>query len=176
MPVAGAAQLLGQFRALGAERTFVVAPFLGTGEMPGAATTDWYSLGIDEDRHDEGVPAVRTGDVRPARRPGGALDAFDPDDDALVLAMPFDTTTAVRQPPGLRARRPAWVALEDKTTNRRPVRPRRRGLRPVEVVASADRQRPRPPPRPGWTGGAGTVWAGRRSRRASTAGACSCGT
>ncbi|MGH9003088.1 MAG: YdeI/OmpD-associated family protein, partial [Acidimicrobiia bacterium] len=68
-----------------------------------------------------------------------ALDAFDPDRDALVLVMPFDTTTSVAGRPAFGARRPAWVALEDKTTNDALFARADVTCAPSEVVAAADR-------------------------------------
>ena len=101
-----------------------------------------------------------------------ALDAFDPDDDALVLVMPFDTTTAVAGRPAYGARRPAWVALEDKTTNDALFAHAGVACAPSEVVAAADRPA-LDPPWPGWTAAPGP--SGRATpARASTAGACSC--
>ena len=159
MPVAGAAQLVGQFRALGAERTFVVAPFVGTGEMPDAATTDWYSLGIHGADTIEVFRRFERAMSDPPDDLVTALDAFDPDDDALVLVMPFDTTTAVAGRPAYGARRPAWVALEDKTTNDALFARAGVACAPSEVVAAADRPAlDRAAAR--LDRGAGTVWAG----------------
>jgi hypothetical protein len=158
-PVAGAGPLVDQFRSLGAERTFVVAPFLGTGELPGPATTDWYSLDLDATNVMDVFRQFEKAMANPPDDLAAALDAFDPGGDALVLVMPFDTTTSVAGRPAFGARRPAWVALEDKTTNDALFARADVTCAPSEVVAAADRgaldaaaarvDR-----------GAGTVWSG----------------
>ena len=159
MPVAGAGPLVGQFDALGAERSFVLGPFVGTGELPDPATTDWYSLDIEAA---DPIDVFRQFERAMAEPPDdlvAALDAFDPGRDALVLVMPFDATTSVAGRPAFGARRPAWVALEDKTTNDALFERAGVACAPSEIVAAADR------PALGAAAaridrGAGTVWSG----------------
>ena len=139
MPVAGARSLVGQLCELGAERCFVVAPFVGTGDMPDPAVTEWYSLDL---RGDDAIDLFRQFERAMADPPVElvtALDAYDPAGDALVLVMPFDATTSVVGRPAFGARRPEWVALEDKTTNDALFE--RAGVRcaPSEVVPADDR-------------------------------------
>ncbi len=159
MPLAGAGQLLGQFDELGAERTFVVAPFVGTGTIPDPAAADWYSLDIEAPDTIEVFRRFERAMIDPPHDLVAALDAFDPARDALVLAMPFDTTTTVAGRPAYGARRPEWVALEDKTTNDALFARAGVTCAPSEVVVATDRgaldgavAR--------LDGGAGTVWSG----------------
>jgi hypothetical protein len=159
IPVAGARELVGQLCGLGAERCFVVAPFVGTGDLPDPATTEWYSLDI---RGADAVDVFRQFERKMADPPPdlvSALDAFDPAGDALVLVLPFDVTTSVAGRPAFGARRPEWVALEDKTTNDALFR--RAGVRcaPSELVPAADRSALDDAAARLDTG-AGTVWAG----------------
>ena len=159
MPLAGAGELVGQFRALGAERTFVVAPFVGTGSPPDPAITDWYSLDIEADTQIEVFRRFEQAMVDPPADLVAALDAFDPQGDALVLVMPFDTSTSVADRPAFGPRRPPWVTLEDKTTNDALFA--RAGVRcaPSEVVAAADRAA-LDATATRLDRGAGTVWSG----------------
>ena len=157
-PVAGdhlARQLLG----LGAERCFIVAPFRGTGDLPDPADADWYSLDL---RGDDTIDVFRQFERAMADPPAdlvASLDAFDPAGEALVLVMPFDVTTSVAGRPAFGARRPEWVALEDKTTNDAFFG--RAGVRcaPSEVVPSTDRAALEAAAAR-LDGGAGTVWSG----------------
>lgn len=159
MPVAGARSLVGQLCELGAERCFVVAPFVGTGDMPDPAVTEWYSLDL---RGDDAIDLFRQFERAMADPPVElvtALDAYDPAGDALVLVMPFDATTSVVGRPAFGARRPEWVALEDKTTNDALFE--RAGVRcaPSEVVPADDRAA-LDAAAARLDGGAGTVWSG----------------
>ena len=159
MPVAGAGQLIGQLHGLGARRVFVVAPFVGTGDEPDPATTDWYSLDIEAT---DPIDEFRQFERAMADPPEGlraALDAFDPGGDALVLVMPYDVTTTVAGRAAFGPRRPAWVALEDKTTNDALFARAGVACAPSEVVDARDRAR-LDEAAARLDRGAGTVWSG----------------
>jgi hypothetical protein len=159
MPIAGARELLGQLRALGAERVFVVAPFVGTGEQPDPTTTDWYSLDLEAGDTIELFRRFERAMAHPPDELVAALDAFDPARDAVVLVMPFDTSASVAGRPAFGGRRPAWVALEDKTTNDALFARARVTCAASEVVAAGDRGA-LDTAAARLDRGAGTVWSG----------------
>jgi RimJ/RimL family protein N-acetyltransferase len=162
MPVAATPRWIHQLRTLAAARVLVVGTTRGTGDLPDPEDAEWIDLDIrasdpvDEFRQFERVAAD------PPAAVTEALDRFDPQGDALLLAAPFQAVTALGGRAVIGGRRPEWVALEDKTTNDAlfdragVVRP------PCEVVAADDR---------GALGtaaarfdqGQGTVWAGDAS-------------
>jgi hypothetical protein len=139
MPVAATPRWIHQLRTLGAGRVLVVGTTRGTGELPDPEDAEWIDLDIrasdpvDEFRQFERVAAD------PPAAVTEALDRFDPQGDALLLAAPFQAVTALGGRAVIGGRRPEWVALEDKTTNDAlfdragVVRP------PCEVVAADDR-------------------------------------
>lgn len=159
VPVAGATGIVTELRRLGAPRVLVVAQSFGTGAPPDAADADWVDLDIraegmmDEFRQFEALAAD------PPAHLVTAIDRFDPHADALVVAMPFHAVAAVAGRPVVGARRPEWIALEDKTTNdalfdRAGVRrPRCEIVAATDadgLLAAADRL----------AAGQGTVWSG----------------
>ena len=73
--------------------------------------------------------------------------------------MPFDTTTTVAGRPAYGARRPEWVALEDKTTNDALFARAGVACAPSEVVVATDRGA-LDAAAARLDGGAGTVWSG----------------
>jgi hypothetical protein len=139
MPVAGSGPLVELFRSLGSDRCFVVAPFVGTGEMPDPSTTDWYSLDISAEDTMDVFRRFEQAMLEPPPDLRAALDAFDPNGDALVLVMPFDVSTTVVGRPAFGPRRPEWVALEDKTTNDALFARAGVPCAPAEVVDATDR-------------------------------------
>ncbi|MGH9114139.1 MAG: hypothetical protein ACRDZN_17825, partial [Acidimicrobiales bacterium] len=117
LPVAGATAIVRLLRRLGSDRCLVVGTTLGTGDLPGPADAEWVDLDIDA----AGVmDEFRRFECAVADPPPGltaAIDRFDPDGDALVLAAPFQTVRAIAGRAVVGARPPVWVALEDKTSN-----------------------------------------------------------
>ena len=88
------------------------------------------------------------------------LDAFDPDREAVVLATFLNESPSLDGRPIVAHRRPAWVALEDKTTvddllDRAGVARARSIVVPVADAAAA---------RHALDAGHGTVWAADSSR------------
>lgn len=112
------AAMLGPFvswlRDNGAEGVLVVASTRGVGDLPDADIV-YASIG----RHDSQMAAIRAHSAAiadPAPEVAAAVDRFDPDGSALVVASPFETLQEALGRRVSGARRPAWVALEDKTT------------------------------------------------------------
>jgi RimJ/RimL family protein N-acetyltransferase len=139
MPVAATTAWVDQLRSLGAGRLLVVGTTLGTGDLPDPEHAEWIDLDIrvsgpvDEFRQFERLAA----DPPPVL--SEALDRFDPQGDALMLAAPFQAITEIGGRPVAGGRRPEWVALEDKTTNDAPFDRAGVARPPCEVVASDDR-------------------------------------
>jgi hypothetical protein len=103
-------------RDLGAGPFLIVATGDGTGDLPTPHEADWVvhpvtaADTIDEFRQVERLMA----DPPPAIVE--AVERFDPDHDALVFYPPFATSRELCGRAAYGARRPEWVALEDKTT------------------------------------------------------------
>ncbi len=127
--------------------------------IPDPVTTDWYSLDIEAPDTIEVFRRFERAMIDPPDDLVAALDAFDPARDALVLVMPFDTTTTVAGRPAYGARRPEWVALEDKTTNDALFARAGVACAPSEVVVATDRGA-LDAAAARLDGGAGTVWSG----------------
>jgi hypothetical protein len=158
-PLAGARRDVLLARSLGASRCLVIAGGLGTGELPTSDECDHVFVDVAapdvtaETRRWEQVLA------QPPEELVARLDRFDPRGDAVVWLPPFQTSVSVGGRPVQGARRPEWVALEDKATV--DARWDRWGVPrpPAQVVALDD---------PGGLRdahadldeGAGTVWSG----------------
>jgi RimJ/RimL family protein N-acetyltransferase len=163
MPVAATPRWIHQLRTLGAGRVLVVGTTLGTGDLPDPEHAEWIDLDIrasdpvDEFRQFERLAAD------PHAAVTEALDRFDPEGGALVLAAPFQAVTTLGGRAVDGGRRPEWVALEDKTTNDALFDRAGVDRPPCKVVAAGDRSA---------LGaaagrldrGQGTVWAGDASQ------------
>ena len=104
-----------QLRALGAPRFLIVHAGAGTGERPEGADVESMPLGVV---HEDDFVAELRAEERAITRPGtavlDALERFDPDRRAVVLSAPFLDVRECAGRPVFGARRPEWVALEDK--------------------------------------------------------------
>ncbi|HEX6417790.1 MAG TPA: ATP-grasp domain-containing protein [Acidimicrobiales bacterium] len=116
-PVAASPPTVDLLSSLGAEACFVVGPMVGTGPLPDPAQAEWFSLDIEAADTMAVFRRFEAAMAQPPAELADRLDRFDPSRDALVLVAPYDATTAVAGRPAFGARRPAWVAVEDKTTN-----------------------------------------------------------
>jgi len=111
----GAAWVRG-LRELGAGPFLIVATGIGTGDLPTEDEATWVVHEvvahdtIDEFRQVERLMA----DPPPAIVE--AVERFDPDRTALVVFPPFSTSRELCGRAAYGARRPEWVAIEDKTT------------------------------------------------------------
>jgi hypothetical protein len=154
---AAATPKIAVLQRLGAERFLVVTGDRGTGPQPEDAGAEVVFYPMERQPHtiaffraEERVLADPPADVR------AAIDRFDPARDALVFGPFFSSATHVGERRLFGARRPEWVALEDKTRNdalfdaagiaRPPAR-----VVPLDAVRPAAAE---------LDVGAGTVWAG----------------
>ncbi len=159
LPVAAATRFVGLLRRLGSDRCLVVGTTLGTGDLPDRTDAAWVDLDIDAaDVMDEFRQFERAvADPPPALT--AALDRFDPDGDALVLAAPFQAVAAIAGRPVVAARPPEWVALEDKTTNDA-LFDRAGVARPPSEIVAADDADGLAAAAARLDAGPGTVWSG----------------
>jgi hypothetical protein len=117
MPVAGATGFVAALRRVGAGRVLVVGSGVGTGPLPDPDDAEWVVVEaaapdpVAEFRLIERILADPPATVR------DAVAAFDPGREAVLLMAPFQAITALDGRPVFGARRPEWVALEDKSTN-----------------------------------------------------------
>jgi hypothetical protein len=99
----------------GAPRPLVLAGSRGTGPVPQDADAEMIILGIEGDSMMDGIRRYHAA-LRDL--PGWVIDrieAWDPDGDALVLPSFLDAAVEIAGRPSWAARRPEWIALEDKT-------------------------------------------------------------
>ena len=158
-PVAGATPTVAQLQALGAESCLLVAPFVGTGDLPDPTFATWVSLDIRTPGTMEVFRIVERAMADPPEAVRDAVETFDPDGEALVLVAPYDTVRSVAGRPAFGARRPEWVALEDKTTNDTLFEQAGVVCAPSEVVVAGDRSA-LDAAAARLDAGAGTVWSG----------------
>jgi hypothetical protein len=118
LPLAGTLDAVTRFRKLGSDRCFVLASGRGTGTFPSPDDAEWLIL---EHRSSDVVAELHAVEALMDNPPVGvvaALDRYDPDRRALVLAPivtlgPIPTRMVGRRVWG--ARPAASLALEDKT-------------------------------------------------------------
>src|SRR6516225_8776896 len=104
-PAAGATQRVAQLRSLGVERCLVVASSPGTGSPPEDADVVLYELEPFADPVGE-FRAEERAFASPAAAALAAIDRFDPDGEALLLAPPFFDVRAFGPRPVFGARHP----------------------------------------------------------------------
>ncbi len=115
-PLAGYPLRVRSLRALGARRFLCLAGGMGTGEIPEGddVEVEFVDLGgggvLDEFRAWERLSETPTAAI------AAAIERFDPHGEALLLFAPFHASTHFGSRRAFGARRPEWVALEDKTT------------------------------------------------------------
>ena len=111
-PVNAQRALVDELRALGARDVFVLGDGMGSGAPPDCA---WFALDV---RGDSVMEALRAGQAMLRSPPSAAvaaLDRFDPEREALVIGSFLNEVPEVAGRGCLSWRRPAWLALEDKT-------------------------------------------------------------
>jgi hypothetical protein len=154
---AGATGLIKLMKRFGASRFLVLAGARGTGPQPESVGAEVVMYPLDPQpntvaffRAEERVFTNLPADVV------DAIDRFDPDHNALVIGAFHSTLRRLADRPLFGARRPEWVALEDKTCNDElfdgadvPQPPSR--VVPVEAALGAAAE---------IDAGAGTVWSG----------------
>lgn len=118
LPLAGTADAVARFRRLGSDRCLVLASGRGSGTLPSPDDAEWMIL---EHRSPDVVTELHLVEGLMANPPAaviGAMDRYDPDRRALVLAPvvtlgPIPTEMAGRRVWG--GRPAASLVLEDKT-------------------------------------------------------------
>jgi hypothetical protein len=114
-PLAGMQPRLDAVRALGARRPLCVAFGLGTGPLPAEEDADRFVVPQEEQPLLESIYEEMRLLADPPPDLRAALDAYDPECRAVVLAGPFLTARDVAGRRVLDGRLPGWEALEDKT-------------------------------------------------------------
>jgi hypothetical protein len=114
VPLAAMTGMCRQLRELGAERPFLLATGVGTGEVPGPEEADWC---VVEVRAPDVVAEIRAAMGLLRLLPGevvDALDRWDPERQALVLSPMFNELSEIAGRRVYGPRRPEWRRLEDK--------------------------------------------------------------
>ena len=147
---------------LGAERPFLLATGVGTGEVPGPDEAEWVVVQVRApDIIAEIRAAMRLLELLPAEVLA-ALDRWDPGRDALVLSPMFNELAEIAGRRVYGPRRPEWRRLEDKVVVDDlwdDLGVRRAPSLVVPAEAAALREAARRLDR-----GAGTAWAGDASQ------------
>lgn len=112
--VRGVQPIVGAVRAHGARRVMVVATSEGTGERPDDVTGVVVDAAVGTMTEEVGA-LERLGTLLTPEH-HAAIDAWDPERAALVVASPFTVGDALGGRPIRGARRPEWAAVEDKAT------------------------------------------------------------
>lgn len=104
-------------RALGALRPFLIAGTLGTGELPTEADTDWVLLPTAGDSVMQRIRSFEDALLAPSDELLAALDAYDPQREAMILGTIFmrdgDHLSRFRRR-AYGTRPAAWEEIEDK--------------------------------------------------------------
>lgn len=113
-PATGFTSLAKQLRELGAERSFIIASSIGTGDLPAEDDAQWVDLGVQAPSIMKSFRATQAllEDLPPWVRE--AVDSYDPERSAWVLGTPFLFEPTLAGRPVYGFRRPEWVVLEDK--------------------------------------------------------------
>jgi hypothetical protein len=113
-PLAAMTRTCRRVRELGAERPFLLATGMGTGELPGADEAEWC---VVEVRAPDVIAEIRAAMRMLRLLPGevvAALDRWDPERQALVLSPMFNELPEIAGRRVYGPRRPEWRLLEDK--------------------------------------------------------------
>jgi hypothetical protein len=112
--LAGSRTAVAQLRSLGAERAFIIATGLGTGAPPDPEDADWAVIDIEAADIIEDIRLANAALAHLPTRVLEAIDAWDPDREAVMLGQPFYMSTQLAGRRVWGGRRRAWEALEDK--------------------------------------------------------------
>jgi hypothetical protein len=113
-PLAALTGMCRRLREVGAERPFLLATGVGTGEVPGADEAEWVVVELRApDVLAEIRAAMRLLRLLPAEV-ADALDRWDPERRALVLSPMFNELPQIAGRRVYGPRRPEWRRLEDK--------------------------------------------------------------
>ncbi len=114
-PVAGQTRLIETLRDLGATAFLLLADSEGTGDLPEGPDVSWHVL--VHGKASDMMTGIRNYEAALTDLPPdvvAAVEAFDPDGEAIVLGSHVSDTSHILGRPRLGAREPAWAALEDK--------------------------------------------------------------
>jgi hypothetical protein len=157
-PLAGMQPRIAAVRALGARRPLCVAFGLGTGPLPAEDDAERFVVPQEEQPLLDSIYEEMRLLADPPPDLRSALDGYDPECRAVVLAGPFLTAREVAGRRVLDGRLPAWEALEDKTNS--DALWEGAGIAPPRAtVVPATEAALRPAAR-ALDDGEGTVWAG----------------
>ena len=113
-PLAAMTGACRRLRELGAERPFLLATGVGTGEVPGPDEAEWVVVEVRApDIIAEIRAAMRLLELLPVEVVA-ALDRWDPERQALVLSPMFNELPEIAGRRVYGPRRPEWRRLEDK--------------------------------------------------------------
>jgi hypothetical protein len=113
-PLAALTGVCRRVRDLGAERPFLLATGIGTGEVPAPDEAEWC---VVEVRAPDVIAEIRAAMRMLRLLPGevlAALDRWDPERQALVLSPMFNELPEIAGRRVYGPRRPEWRRLEDK--------------------------------------------------------------
>ncbi len=113
-PLAAAPGAARAYLDLGAAGVFIVANGLGTGDLPSKNDATWVVLDINASSVMDEFRQTRAALGNLPRDAREALDAWDPDQEAVLLGDPFYTDAVFADRAVYGNRRPEWEALEDK--------------------------------------------------------------
>jgi hypothetical protein len=111
---AGAATLVEQLNEWGAAGLMIIAAVEGVGELPNVDRIHYTRTSGDTVM--QGIRAYLRSVEHPSALTLGSVEAFDPDQKAMVLGGGFSRLDTLAGRPVYGARPGAWGALEDKTT------------------------------------------------------------
>jgi hypothetical protein len=114
-PLTAATRGVNVVRELGAARVYIVATGIGTGPMPDARDADWIVVPIHATDMMDEMRTIERVLADPPAEVVAAIDNFDHAGDALVFLPSVDAATHLGARAVYGPRRPAWLALEDKT-------------------------------------------------------------
>ena len=157
-PLAAMTGLCRRLRELGAERPFLLATGMGTGELPGPEEAEWVVVEI---RAPDVIAEIRAAMRLLRLLPDevvAALDRWDPRREAIVLSPMFNELPEIAGRRVYGPRRPEWRRLEDKVVIDALWDDLGVARAPSEVVAAEAAALRAAAGRLGR--GAGTVWAG----------------
>lgn len=111
---AGATRLVERLKNLGAEAVMVIAGTEGVGDLPKADAFHYTRTGGTSMM--TGIREFVASVANPSEAMVHAIDRFDPDGEAIVLAMGYIRIGGLAGRRLYGARPPSWAELEDKTT------------------------------------------------------------
>lgn len=155
--IQGAAAVVPFLRGVGADRPFLLAGNVGTGPVPTADEAEQFVLGLGGDGTMMG--GIRSFEEALFDLPAGAvaaLDAYDPDHEAIILGSLFTTDGLIAGRRVYGGREKRWQDIEDKTVIDAVLAEAGIALAPSEVVALADARAAAARV----DAGLGTAWAG----------------